>query len=337
MSLSPATWEEIGNAQQGSTGWLVRRLHPEARHTVQAARRALDNAIGLLFEIATRSMPVGAALPVCVGFTTTLETIAPGLGGSCRICLVLKDQRYLEIFAALASDVVGRILATDDEPAAVRALLSRLNTWQRFLEKFGLNLLSREEQAGLFAELLVLELEMAPSLGASTAVQSWRGPLGEPHDFRCGPIAVEVKAATSAAPSNFHVSNLLQLEPGSAAHLYLLHVSLGLDEADGLSLPDMVARVRRMLSAADPGAATEFDVSLQEVGYLDIHADAYRDRRFAERARRWFAVIDGFPRLTAVSVPRGVVSARYVVSLADCLPFEVAGQVPRNLLHSRTS
>jgi Putative PD-(D/E)XK family member, (DUF4420) len=119
--------------------------------------------------------------------------------------------------------------------------------------------------------------------------------------------------------------------------LFLVHVSLVSDEAGGLSLPDLVARVRARFGALDPGATTEFEASLQEAGYLDIQADAYRERRLAERTRRWFAVIDSFPRLTAVSVPHGILSARYLVSLAPCVPFEVESHIPRSLLQSRTS
>lgn len=337
MSLTSATWEEIGRPRQGGNGWLVRRLHPDSQHEIQVARRARDDAIGLLFEVSTRSMPMGATLPDCVGFNTILETIAPGPGGICRICLVLKDQIYLEIFATLASDIVARVLLIEDEPTAVRALLSRLSTWQRFLEKFGINLLTAEEQAGLFAELLMLEREMVPILGATAAVRSWRGPFGEPHDFRSGEIAVEVKATTSRDPTAFQVANLQQLDQGAAERLFLVHVSLLSDTVNGLSLPDLVTRVRVTLASVDPGAASEFVALLQEAGFLDIHTDAYQGRRLGMHACRWFEVIDGFPRLTAVSVPEGVLTARYSVSLTRCAPFEVDSQVPRSHLMTRNS
>jgi hypothetical protein len=337
MSLTSATWEEIGRARQGGNGWLVRRLHPESQHEIQVARRSSDDAIGLLFEVSTRSMPMGAALPDCVGFNTILETIAPGPSGSCRICLVLKDQLYLEIFATLANDIVERLLLIEDEPTAVRALLSRLSTWQRFLEKFGIDLLTVEEQAGLFAELLMLETELVPILGATAAVRSWRGPFGEPHDFRWGETAVEVKATTGRDPTAFHVANLQQLDQGAAERLFLVHVKLLSDTASGLSLPDLVARVRATLASVDPSAASEFGASLQEAGFLDVQADAYRGRRLGVHACRWFEVIDGFPRLTAASVPDGIQTARCSVSLTRCAPFEVDSEVPRRHLMKRTS
>lgn len=332
MIISPETWEEIETGPHGTGGWVVRRLHPGSRLEIMAGRRARDRGIALLLEIGTRSMPTGATLPDCVGFQVLLETIEPGPGGRCRLCLLLKEHRYLEIFTALCNDVVARLLAVTDEPSAVKTLLARLNAWQRFLEKYGLNPLSREEQAGLFAELLFLETEFLPDVGALGAVRAWRGPFGEPHDFRHGDLAFEVKAATARHPTSFHVSNLEQLDLGSAQRLFVVHFALINDPDHGIALPDIVARVRELLLSRDPAAAIEFDACLLEVGYLDAYAEAYRERRLAEVERRWFEVGAGFPSLTPSSVPDGVLAARYVVSLARCSGFEVQADLPRSLL-----
>lgn len=336
MSLTAQVWAEIAVGAGGGSGWVVRRLYPESKSEIMAGRRCLDDGLALIFEVVSRSLPLGATLPDCVGFLTLLETLVPGPGGRCRICLVLKDRRYLEIFAALGRDVCDRFLAAQDEAAGVRALLARLNTWQRFLERFGLNLLSVEEQARLFAELLLLETELVPLIGATGAVRAWRGPFGEPHDFRSHDVAIEVKAAATHDASSFRVSNLQQLEPGSARALFLVQSSLGLDASAGLCLTELVSRVRATLGVADPGAATEFDASLLEAGYLDMQAEAYRERRYVERNRRWFEVRDGFPRLTCSSVPAGILTARYSVSIATCAAFEVDSQTARKRIQMRS-
>lgn len=332
MIISSKTWEEIEAAPKLLSGWIVRRLYPESSLEILAGRRARDDARALLIEIGTRSMPSGAHLPDCLGFQVSLETIKPGPGGTCRVCLLLKENRYIEIFTALCNDIVDQMLATAYEPSAIKLLLARLNTWQRFLEKFGLNPLSREEQAGLLGELLILETELVPRIGARSSIQAWRGPYGEPHDFRHADLALEVKSATVRHPTSFQVSNLEQLDLGSAHRLFVVHLLLLNDPDDGTTLPDVVARVRKLLDLNDPGAASEFDACLIEGGYLEIHAEGYRERRLTEHERRWFEVEPRFPRLTPSLIADGILAARYTVSLARISEFEVPADLPRSLL-----
>jgi uncharacterized membrane protein YkoI len=45
--------------------------------------------------------------------------------------------------------------------------------------------------------------------------------------------------------------------------------------------------------------------------------------RYEIRAVRFFAVAGGFPRITEADLREGVGRARYDVSLAACLPYEV--------------
>lgn len=322
MNLVAETWREIAPAPPDA-GWRSRRLHPGAPFGLLAARRGGDDAEALIFEIASRSLPIGTSLPDCAGFQVVIEPIESGPGGRCRLCLVLKERRYLDVFATLAQDVVDRVLSSPDEATAVRAFLGRLNTWQRFLERFGTAMLSREEQIGLFAELHLLETEIQPRLGASGAVRAWRGPFGEPQDFRTGSLAIELKATSAISAVSFPVSNLEQLDPGTATSLLLCHVALVENTGGELSLPDLVQRLRTQLSSVDPGAAVEFDAALIEAGYLDIHSATYADRRFAVRKISWYEVREGFPRLTLASVPVGVTASRYTVSLASCAPFEI--------------
>lgn len=336
MNLVAETWREIAPAPP-EAGWQVRRLHPVTPFGLFAARRGGDNAEALIFEIAPRSLPIGTSLPDCAGFQVGIEPIEAGPGGRCRLCLVLKDRRYLDVFATLAQDVVDRVLASPDEATAVRALLGRLNTWQRFLERFGTATLSREEQLGLFAELHLFETEILPRLGAAGAVRGWRGPFREPQDFRLGTLAIEVKGTTAIAAASIPVSNLEQLDHGTASSLLLWHVTLLENAGSDRSLPDLVHKLRSQLSSVDAGAAVEFDAALIEAGYLDIHSASYADRRFAVRKINWYEVREGFPRLTLASVPDGVISGRYTISLASCAPFEIRAERALSLIETRTA
>ncbi len=328
-------WAEIGGAATSRGEWIARRLHPESPHGIQAAVRPNDGALALLFEVATRSLPAAKDRPDCIGFRLDFETVEKGPNGRCRLCLVLKDRSYGEIFATLAQDVADNVAGAPTELAAVRTLLSRLNTWQRFLERFGNKMLSIEEQAGLFAELTVLEQDLLGALGPAAAVNAWRGPFREVHDFRTGHVSIEVKASLAAAAATFRVSSLEQLDPGNASCLLIRHIALAAGQGSGEALPVVVGRLRDALRKQDPGAATEFDSRLMECGYLDDQADAHGDNGFSVRVSRWFEVREGFPRLLPGSVPAGIVAAKYTLALAQCLPYEVAADVAQQRICSR--
>lgn len=321
MTLISDTWREIRAAD--GRGWTARRLFPESRFEILAGRRGSDDAEALLFEVASRSISPASEKPECLGFRLQIEPIEAGPSGRSRLCLVIKDKRYLEVFATLVQDVADRVVAAADESAAVHVLLSRLNTWQRFLERFGLNTLTREEEAGLVGELLVLEMRLIPTLGPACSVRSWRGPLGEPQDYRAGDVAIEVKATTAREPASFQVANLEQLDHDTANRLFVCQILLEIGLDLGVSLPELISRLRTSLAAADPGAVSEFDSLLLEAGYLDLDAPKYQDRRYRIRHQLWYDVRDAFPRLTRATVPSGITSARYSVALAECAPFEI--------------
>ena len=296
------------------------------------ALRKPDDAPAILFEIANGSLPSGASLPDCIGFRLSVEVLKPGPGGNCRLCLTLKDPRYLDVFEALANDVAKTVSEAMNETAGIRLLLGRLNTWERFLDRFGVNLLSPEQQAGLFAELRFLEKELLPILPAMDVVRSWRGPYRAPQDFMLGDMSVEVKSTTSRNPASFKVASLEQLDAGSLSCLIVHYSALSIDEGSGLCLPDFIAGLRQTIGATDPGAVSQFDASLIEAGYLDAHAEAYRERAFVVHKESWFEVGPGFPSLAPATVPPGVLAARYTISLAACAPFEINAKTAREKL-----
>lgn len=48
-------------------------------------------------------------------------------------------------------------------------------------------------------------------------------------------------------------------------------------------------------------------------GYLEIDAPMYESFRFVLHDLRWFGVSAGFPRLTAATVPAGIIDGTYMI------------------------
>jgi hypothetical protein len=328
-------WALISAEGRSELGWHARRIHLGSACDIRAAVRAPDEAVAVLFEIASRSLLPGAEFPECVGFELCLETIEPGPSGRIRLCLILKDGRYRGVFGTLSDDVATVVAGAATEALGVKLLLGRLHTWERFVSRFGPDRLSDEQQIGLFAELHFLISEVIPVVpSALAAVRAWRGPFMEAQDYRFRAVAVEVKASSAKAPSSFQVSNLDQLDGGAVDALLVYHATIEADASVGSTLPEMVAKARAAVATSDPAASSDLDTSLMEVGYLDIHAASY-DRTFRIASVRWFHVEDAFPRLRRASIPAGVTAASYSVSLDSCAPFALDAASARNMIQAR--
>ncbi len=328
-------WALLSAEGRTEPGWHARRIHLGSACDIRSAVRASDGTVAVLFEIASKSLLPGAVFPDCVGFELKLETIEPGPNGRVRLCLVLKDARYRDVFGTLGDDVASVVAGAPTEAQGVKLLLGRLHTWERFVSRFGPDRLSDEQQIGLFAELQFLIAEVIPVVpAASAAVVAWRGPYMEAQDYRFRAVAVEVKASSAKSPNSFQVSNLDQLDVGTADALLLYHVTIETDAAVGVTLPEMVAKARQTLGASDPAASSDLDAALLEVGYLDIHAASY-DRILRIGAIRWFYAADAFPKLTRATVPLGVGSASYSVSLDACASFALDAASARNMIQAR--
>ena len=121
-------------------------------------------------------------------------------GHSGRTCfhVVVSDERYRGVFAPLALDVVASVLTAQDDEAAVKCFVARIERWQSFLRQFGPEGLSDEAQRGLFGELWLFEQLLDEGLSDTIVVNRWRGPDRDAHDFQLPDGAVEVKTTKTA-------------------------------------------------------------------------------------------------------------------------------------------
>lgn len=334
MSVVGEAWSTILREGRTESGWHARRVHQGSPCDIRGAVKQPEAIPALLFEVNSRSIAAGADLPDCVGFKLALEVIQPGPHGRLRLCLLLKDNAYRDVFEILSDDVATVVAGAASEVLGVRLLLGRLHTWERFVSRFGPGLLSDEQQLSLFSELAFLETDVIPIMDATSAIRTWRGPLRERHDFRFRAAAVEIKATLSRNATTVTISNLEQLDPAGAGTLLLLHDSVIIDEASGINLPDLADRIRSTLAVSDAAAASDFDLKLLEAGYLPAHAESYRSRKYQLAQQLWYRVSEGFPCLTRQGVPLGVTAAQYSVALSACAPFTVGADVARGELRA---
>ena len=112
--------------------------------------------------------------------------MTPGPRGRTKLCLVLADTRYRDVFEVLVNDVSERTALTPGKGEAVKTFIARLHVWQNFMRKHGVEGLTKETQIGLFGELLFLAAHLVDRVPAHDSVNAWKGPTGGNQDFDIG-------------------------------------------------------------------------------------------------------------------------------------------------------
>jgi hypothetical protein len=335
MNQVGSLWKDLAEERPQRPGWHARRIFPDGRFDIRAAILQPGVTPALLIEVASSAVPPDVEYPSSRGFELFPELVIPGPNGRVRLCLLLSDRAYREVFEVLCQDVTETVIRVSSEPGAVQSVLSRLRIWQGFMKKYGPEGLSPEEQAGLFAELSFLKDNVVGQLPASAAIESWKGPTGGVQDFQLPGCSAEVKSTTILPVANIKISSLSQLDVARVERLILCHMTLDAGGAFGLTLPEAVRDLRSILGAEDESAVIRFNDCLMEAGYLDIHEELYAGRRYVIRELHYFEVAGDFPRIRASEVRRGVVCGAYGIQFSACLPFEVDASRVRSLMFER--
>ncbi|GGK90145.1 hypothetical protein GCM10007382_07740 [Salinibacterium xinjiangense] len=223
------------------------------------------------------------------------------------------------LFGVVVQDLVRAVTPSTGEEA--KKVSERLSRWKAFFSR-NVEGLTREEQLGLFAELVVLQELQAAGVPVDRSVALWEGPHSEVHDFSAQDWALEVKASASLASASATINSERQLDPGEISPLFLIF--LGYDvrpHSQGLTLPQIVGRVRKSL-ANFANEADHFEDLLIDVGYLDIHASLYFSHYESTR-EEVFAVRQDFPSLRTTDLPPAVSRTKYQLNIDQCQEWRV--------------
>jgi hypothetical protein len=217
-------------------------------------------------------------------------------------------------------DLIGGEIADGlaDEKRQPAELVKRVLTkWRRFWGQLPQQLLSKDEQIGLFAELWFLSVWLLPKFG-SNILPTWRGPWGSRHDFEWSDKAVEVKATTSTRGRIHKIHGITQLEEPAAGPLFLFSSCLREETSAINSLPGMIEICRKQITDSDD-ALTRFESALVKVGYSPLFQDDYEKLKLQVVESALFHVKGDFPKITTTSfplrMPPGIERIEYEINL----------------------
>ena len=246
--------------------------------------------------------------------------------------LVLKDSRYVtfvdvvclknhlhELFALLASDIIGRLDIS--RPDISKQCLVLLDDWRELFSRESRNILGLDYLTGLFGELVCLRefTRLKPS-----HLENWSGPSGGIHDFSFPEINLEVKTSRIRNGRFVSIHGINQLLPEGEGKLYLSFIKVEMVRAGGESLPDVIGDIR------DAGVnRTELYKQLALLGYDEEHHHYYKKICFRIVEDLLYKVDEAFPRIVPDSFSKGapdvqVIDVRYKLDITGEPPFPLA-------------
>ncbi|TCJ99288.1 PD-(D/E)XK motif protein [Nocardia alba] len=219
-----------------------------------------------------------------------------------------------DIFATLCADILYATEESSDNP--VKVLHRVLDRWRALFLNPGPPL-GTQQLAGLFGELVVLELLLEHDSGA---IRTWKGPSGHRHDFSTDVGALEVKTSMNPDGRAVRIHGLDQLEPPLNGALGLVWLRLEADVQGGIGFLELIKRV---LDLSDD--ESEILARLAAVGYRAADNDHYAHSRYSIHEQRWYNVDVAFPRLTTVDLAAAAISTNvrnvdYTIDLSGDSP-----------------
>lgn len=226
----------------------------------------------------------------------------------------------LRDFHDLVNAVADRMVSHDR--SLDQALTETVRAWSALLDRP--RSLGTSSRIGLIGELSVMAA-IAIAHGWPAAVDSWKGPEGEEHDFGLSDLDIEVK--TTAGEHRTHgIHGLDQLTPTEGRPLWLYSMQITRGGVHGRTLTDCVHSVRRSAAAHSSSLLDRLDRKLDAVGWDPNVRD---DERWHLRGPGVPLLVDDtLPRLSRASVPlefRNVIrNVSYTIDVTGMEPTENA-------------
>ncbi|NUK56806.1 PD-(D/E)XK motif protein [Streptomyces lunaelactis] len=274
----------LGESQSTSYRLSAPSTHPEVSYVVGDGGRE----IALYVELERRHQPPRSPLPLI-----RIDQIAER---GMRMARIRTTQTALvRDFHDLLNAVADRIVTHDR--TLDQAFGETVRAWSALLDRP--RGLGAEKRIGLIGELSAVA-SIAHAHDWATALESWKGPDGEEHDFGLPGFDMEVKTTASEQPRHT-IHGLGQLTPTGDRPLWLLSLQVTRGGTDGRTLADCVQAVRAEVAEQAPASVDRFDRKLAAAGWDPELPD---DERWRLRTGPVALLVDDqLPRLDAECVP----------------------------------
>lgn len=223
------------------------------------------------------------------------------------------------VFAEISDEIVYRLSQGESPNFAVEGTIADFRSLLNDSEQ---REIPEHQILGLIGELVILRKLTSIS---TSAVDSWRGPFDQRHDFRRKEMAIEVKASARADATSISISSIEQLAEPAGGSLMLTHVKAEPAEAGGLSVSTLSSEILNL--GADKSSLVR---ALSAMGCDEPASAAWNRVTFELEGIEMYRVKDGFPRIISKQfpggkLPDGIQAISYAVDLQAAKPFLMSG------------
>jgi hypothetical protein len=145
-----ALWHDLASGSHSAAGFDRRRVFPDAAADLFACVFWPGATRGLMIE-GDDAGPVHRRVPQCRGVVVG-SVVMPGPRPRISIRIVLEDDRFIEIFAVLAVDLLNTVAREAKSGSGLNQSINRLAMWQGLFDRLPPDGMSAERQRGLFGE-----------------------------------------------------------------------------------------------------------------------------------------------------------------------------------------
>ena len=245
--------------------------------------------------------------------------IIPSSNNKKELAIILLDEELTDIFIVFIEDIINSLLDINNSEIALNIISKRINYWKKLFGKFSTNLLTPQQQRGLFGELYFLNKVLKEN-NYKQIINAWKAPNGTNQDFYTNAKAIEVKTSISNSQT-IKISNEYQLDISGLDKLFIAFYKL-YEFPDGTTLLSLINDIRLLLNS-DIDLLNVFNVKLINLGVFPELEVEYNEIGYRIRDEKYYNVTSEFPKITALMVNESISKISYGIDLGYCINFEI--------------
>jgi hypothetical protein len=205
--------------------------------------------------------------------------IIPSPNNKKELVIILLVEELTDIFIVFIEDIINSLLDINDSENALIIISKRINYWKKLFGKFSTNLLTPQQQRGLFGELYFLN-KLLIEKNNKQVINAWKAPNGTNQDFYINAKTIEVKTTISNSQT-IKISNEYQLDISGLDKLFIAFYKL-YEFPEGITLLSLINDIRMLLNS-EIDLLNIFNVKLINLGVLPELEDEYNEIGYSVR------------------------------------------------------
>ena len=235
-----------------------------------------------------------------------------------ELVIILLENDLTDIFSYFIEDIINELISVNDQNIALLKISSKVNYWKRLFSKITGDILTPQQQRGLYGELFFLNELLEISTDKFFIINGWHGPLGANQDFFYNGLAVEVKTSKSNKPS-IKISNEYQLDSAGLIELFVQFYKLNEYQGGAETLYSMICGIREQLNS---DILIHFNEKLENLGINHEIEEEYNNTSYSIGFERTYQITESFPKIVRNNLNDAVSGVSYEIEPKLCTEFE---------------